>query len=78
MKNNVVDNLGLVLQALSLQILFQDYNNTDLMQELQKQDEEYFEKIIKQNNEILTLLRKEGINGRKISRKNGAIYNKIT
>lgn len=78
MKNNVVDNLGLVLQALSLQILFQDYNNTDLMQELQKQDEEYFEKIIKQNNEILTLLRKEGINGRKISRKNGTIYNKIT
>ena len=59
MKSNSVDNLGLVLQALSLQILFKDYNNVDLMQELQKQDSEYFEKIIKQNNEIISLLRKE-------------------
>ena len=54
-----VDNLALVLQALSLQILFKDYNNTDLMQELQKQDKNYFEKIIEQNNEIIRLL-KEG------------------
>ena len=61
---NKVDNLSLVLQALSLQILFQDYNNRDLMNELQKQDSEYFEKIIKQNQEILTLLRKEENNGR--------------
>ena len=65
---NAVDNLGLVLQALSLQILFQDFNNTDLMQELQKQDKEYLEKIIEQNKEILTLLRKEGNYGRKISK----------
>lgn len=59
MKNNMVDNLSLVLQAISLQILFQDYNNSDLMQELQSQDEKYLKKIIKQNDEILTLL-KEG------------------
>ena len=57
MKTNMVDNLGLVLQALSLQILFQDYNNTDLMQELQKQDTQYFEKIIKNQEEILKLLK---------------------
>lgn len=56
---NRVDNLSLVLQALSLEILFRDYNNSDLMQELQKQDTEYFEKIIKNQNEILNLLRKE-------------------
>lgn len=62
---NKVDNLSLLLQALSLEILFKDYNNSDLMQELQKQDSEYLEKIIKQNNEILTLLRKEEINGRR-------------
>lgn len=61
---NRVDNLALVLQALSLEILFKDYNNSDLMQELQKQDSEYLEKIIKQNEEILTLLRKEENNGR--------------
>lgn len=57
MKSNMVDNLGLVLQALSLQILFQDYNNTDLMQELQRQDTQYFEKIIKNQEEILKLLK---------------------
>lgn len=56
---NRVDNLSLVLQALSLEILFKDFNNSDLMQELQRQDKEYLEKIIEQNNEILTLLRKE-------------------
>ena len=56
MNNNIVDNLSLILQALSLQILFQDYNNSDLMQELQKQDSEYLEKIIKQNEEIIKIL----------------------
>ena len=65
MNNDVINRLGLVLQALSLEILFKDYNNTDLMQELQKQDNEYFQKIIKQNEEILTLLRKENVDGRK-------------
>lgn len=57
MKNNSVDNLGLVLQALSLEILFRDYNNSDLMQELQKQDSDYLEKILKQNDEILQILK---------------------
>ena len=56
MKNSTVDNLSLVLQALGLQILFKDYNNSDLMQELQKQDSEYLEKIIKQNEQIIQLL----------------------
>lgn len=56
---NKVDNLSLILQALSLEILFRDYNNGDLMNELQKQDAEYLDKIIKQNEEILNLLRKE-------------------
>lgn len=52
-----VDNISLVLQALSLQILFKDYNNIDLMQELQKQDTEYFDKILKQQEEILNILK---------------------
>lgn len=56
MKNNVIDNLSLVLQALSLQILFQDFNNKDLMQELQTQDEKYLKTIINQNNEIIKIL----------------------
>ena len=63
--NNKIDSISLLLQALSLEILFKDYNNSDLMHELQKQDSEYLEKIIKQNEQILTLLRKEENNGRK-------------
>ena len=55
--NNTINNLSLILQALSLEILFQDYNNRDLMQELQKQDSEYLEKIIKNQEEILKLLK---------------------
>ena len=55
---NSVNNISLLLQALSLQILFQDNKNADLMQELQKQDSEYLEKIIEQNNEIQKSLEK--------------------
>ena len=59
MNNNYINNLSLILQALSLQILFQDFNNSDLMQELQNQDNNYLQKIIQQNEEILNILRKE-------------------
>ena len=56
MQNNILDKLSLILQTISLQILFQDYNNGDLMQELQKQDKDYLEKIIEQNEKIIKLL----------------------
>lgn len=59
MRNNL-DATSLILQLYSLILLIQDYNNTDLMQELQKQDTQYFERIIKNQEEILNLLRKEG------------------
>lgn len=58
MNDNTINNISLLLQALSLEILFKDYNNSDLMQELQSQDEIYLKKIIKQNEEILNLLKK--------------------
>jgi hypothetical protein len=58
MRNNL-DITSLVLQLYSVILLLQDYNNRDLMQELQNQDLNYFEKIIKNQEEILTLLRKE-------------------
>ena len=64
MNNNAINNLSLILQMISLEILFRDYNNSDLMQELQSQDEKYLKKIIKNQEEILTLLRKEENNGR--------------
>ena len=60
--NDFINKLGLILQALSLELLFKDYNNTDLMQELQKQDTQYFDKIIKNQEEILKILKEGRIN----------------
>jgi hypothetical protein len=57
MRNNAVDVTSLVLQIYNLILLMQDFNNSDLMQELQKQDTQYFEKIINNQEEILKLLR---------------------
>lgn len=57
--NNTIDIASLFMQALSLEILFKDYNNVDLMHELQHQDKNYFERIISNQNEILEILRKE-------------------
>ena len=69
MRNNL-DTASLILQIYNLILLMQDFNNSDLMQELQKQDSNYLERIIKQNNEILTLLRKEDNNARKVREEN--------
>lgn len=56
MKNNSVDLTSLLLQLYNLVLLIQDYNNSDLMQELQTQDEVYLKKIIEQNKQIIELL----------------------
>lgn len=56
MRNNNVDITSLILQVYSLMILMQDYNNSDLMRELERQDSEYLEKIIQQNEKIIELL----------------------
>ena len=69
MRNNL-DVTSLILQLYSVILLLQDYNNRDLMQELQKQDSNYLEKIIKQNEEILNLLRKEDKNAREVRKEN--------
>lgn len=68
--NNFINNSSFLLQLYSVMLLIQDFNNTDLMQELQKQDTQYFEKIIQNQNEILTLLRKEDNNARKVREEN--------
>lgn len=70
MKNNTLDMASLVLQIYNLILLMQDFNNSDLMQELQKQDTQYFERIIKNQEEILTLLRKEDNNAREVRKEN--------
>jgi hypothetical protein len=54
---NNLDATSLILQLYSVILLLQDYNNRDLMQELQMQDEKYLKTIIKQNEEILQILK---------------------
>lgn len=61
MKNNL-DLTSLILQLYSVILLLQDYNNRDLMQELQLQDEKYLKTIIKQNEEILKILKERNNN----------------
>ena len=68
MRNNL-DATSLILQLYSVILLLQDYNNRDLMQELQMQDEKYLKTIIKQNEEILNLLRKEDNNAREVRKE---------
>ena len=53
---NNLDTTSFMLQLYSVILLLQDYNNRDLMNELQKQDKEYLENIIEQNNKIIKLL----------------------
>ena len=67
---NNLDTTSLILQLYSVILLLQDYNNRDLMQELQLQDEKYLKTIIKQNEEIKNLLRKEDNNARGVRKEN--------
>ena len=69
MRNNL-DMTSLILQLYSVILLLQDYNNRDLMQELQIQDEKYLKQILKNQEEILTLLRKEENNAREVRKEN--------
>lgn len=55
------DLLALFSVALQMAVYEQNQKQAttdDLMRELQKQDKEYFEKIIEQNNQILSILSK--------------------
>ena len=59
MNNKFENNLEIlsnILQIMSYEILVHDFNNTDLMQYLKHQDE-LLDKIIKQNDEIISLLK---------------------
>lgn len=58
MNNNAINNGSFLLQVYSVMLLLRDFNNRDLMQELQNQDEKYLKKIIQQNEEIISLLKK--------------------
>ena len=53
-----LDLLSDILQVVNFYLLMKDANNNQIMQELQKQDTEYFEKIIKQLNVLTNDIKK--------------------
>ena len=55
MRNNL-DLGSFILQLMSLEILFKDFNNCDLMNELQNQDRNYLEKILSNQEKIISML----------------------
>lgn len=48
-----------IIQVLTLAMVQADATNNDLMEELQRQNKEYLERIIEQQNEILKYLKHE-------------------
>jgi hypothetical protein len=59
---NNLENFSNWLQIFSFLILIEDFNNTDLMQYLEHQDD-LLNKIINQNEQIISLLKEGGKNG---------------
>lgn len=55
MRNNSIDMASLILQIVNLEMLFKDFNNTDLMQKLNI--------IVEQNQKIMKLLEGRENNG---------------
>ena len=47
-----------IMQIMDLALLMGDASNSDIIRELNKQNKEYMEKIIEQNNKILSMLEK--------------------
>lgn len=53
---NQLTLLDTFLQIMTMAMVSEDATNNDLMSELQKQDREYLEKIIENQNQILSML----------------------
>lgn len=59
-ENNFVYWLGIIANILQIEnynLLLKDKTNNEIMKELQNQDSNYLEKIVKQNEEIIELLK---------------------
>lgn len=53
---NQLTLLDTFLQIMTMVMVSEDATNNDLMSELQRQDREYLEKIIENQNQILSML----------------------
>lgn len=53
---NQLTLLDAFLQIMTMVMVSEDATNNDLMSELQKQDRDYLEKIIENQNQILSML----------------------
>lgn len=61
LNTDLINLLANFLQFYNTNLLEEDASNKDVMQELQKQNEQYLSKIIEQNEEIIKLLKSEKI-----------------
>ena len=52
-----LNNAANLAQLISLELLLQEKSNNDLMNELQHQNKEYLEQILKNQQEIIKLLK---------------------
>jgi hypothetical protein len=59
LNTDLINLLANFLQFYNTNLLEEDASNKDVMQELQKQNEQYLSKIIEQNEEIIKLLKSE-------------------
>lgn len=57
---DILTIFSVVLQVMTYEQTMKQTSTDDIMKELQKQDREYMEKIIEQNNEILKKLAELG------------------
>jgi len=65
MNDRNINITSLILQILSLDLISKDFNNSDLMNELQQQDEKYLKQILINQQEILKILKERSeSNGR--------------
>lgn len=59
-ENNFVYWLGIISNILQIEnynLLLKDKTNNEIMKELQNQDQNYLEKIVKQNEQIIAMLK---------------------
>lgn len=57
MNDELLEYLANILQIYNTMLLINNASNNDLMKELQKQNTKYFETIIKNQQEILRILK---------------------